>query len=539
MAKKDKNLRGKIFGAEETSAAAMGEELREHDELAVRMFHTPVLTTRERLIPAFSSMGRKLADMLDGNYRKLYIYSILRMDMKYMVLIESLISIYDVLNNPLMGIAYDKTRTRWGKSRPYILFAPIFYFACIAMLFFARFFFNNDDPHDMNKVLYVFVMLFIKETFSTIYSIPQGNFVALMSPNPQDRMSVGLWQTYFQKWGGDFIAGLILPIIELGRLGVLSVSPASVFAAIGIITSVIGAGSNVMMAINCRERVIIQPRPAPVSKTLFYVLKNKYLLRQVVAEFFISWWNDGGYQWDVVTQTEIFGGSFRGGLFAYLPRQVMQLVSLSLVERFKRMFKGEYRKTVLFMRVWDVALDILNAFIGSRKFSIKRVWVVSSIFALFDGLVVSNDAPSIVLEQEIGREIQDYTEYMTGERPDGTVTLLTDLIKKVTTPLNAMMTLAVFRWSGYNVSIGGNLSKNWSQQTVRDNYKMYARVYMLYNAGSFLPRIVKMIPLLFYDLYGKKKEEMYIELNERRALLAKTEQRINEIGKIAERETEV
>jgi Na+/melibiose symporter-like transporter len=331
---------------------------------------------------------------------------------------------------------------------------------------------------------------------------------------------------------------MIMPLLDLSRRG-LPINPAMIFAGLGVFTAILGAGSNLMVAIGCRERVLIQPKPAPVSKSIFYMLKNKYMMRKFVADFAVSWWSGGAYQWDVVTQMEIFGGPFQS-FWAYIPRQVMQFVSLSFVERFKKMFGGSYRKTAIFMRIWDFFFSTLGGIIGMQKVFMKRFWAVALIFGLFDGLCVSNDAPSTVLEGEIDREIKDYTEYMTGERPDGTIGLLTDLIKKVTAPLNAMMTLAVFRWSGYDQTQGSALSSKWTQNGVMENYGMYSRVFLLYMAGGFLPHLINTIPLLFYDLEGKKKETMYIALNERRALMAKTvgEEEIETISGMLAEDTE-
>jgi Na+/melibiose symporter-like transporter len=361
----------------------------------------------------------------------------------------------------------------------------------------------------------------------------------LMSPNPKDRMGVGLWQTYFRNWGGDFIAGMIMPLLDLSRRGFSSINPSMIFAGFGIFTAFLGSGSSLLMAVGCQERVLIQPKPAPISKSIFYILKNKYMLRKFLADFSISWWNGSGYNWDVVTQMEIFGGVFRA-FYAYLPRQVMQIVSLSFIERFKTMFGGSYRKTVIFMRLWDFLASTLGGVIGSRKMFMKHFWAVSLIFALFDGINCANNAPSTVLENEIDREIKDYTEYMTGERPDGTIGLLTGLISKVTAPLNTLFTLFVLRWSGYDQTQGEGLTANWSQAGVMENYTMYSRVFLLYMAGSFLPQLVQTIPLFFYDLEGKKKEDMYIALNERRALMAKTasEEEIEALAEMLVEETE-
>ncbi|MDR2753145.1 MAG: MFS transporter, partial [Oscillospiraceae bacterium] len=436
MAKK--SFKEQVFGAEDNSAASIDrEKLSRFQRIAARMYHTPQLSAKEVLWPALAKGGRNLSDMVKDTYRVYFFVSVLRLDMVYVTLIAALIAVYDVLNNPLMGIVYDRTRTRWGKARPYVSLASVVYFGSTALLFCGRLFFDNDVTDDPGKILFVFVILFLQETFSTIFAIPFDNMPSLQSPNPKDRMSVGLWQTYAHKWCGDFIAAMILPLLNLSKEGWIPVSPGIIFAFMGFFSAALGISSSLAMGLGCRERILLQPKPAPVTKTIFYILKNKYALRQFLAGFLGGWWNKGGYSWDVVTQLEIFGGVVRGAP-AYIPRQVMQIVSLGFVERFKKMFHGRYAKTVVFMRMWDFIFGMTPAIIGLKTKTIGTWWKAVILFGVFDGIVVSNDAPSTVLENEIGREIGDYTEYMTGERPDGTGGLLTGFVGKLNEPLKAL-----------------------------------------------------------------------------------------------------
>ena len=515
-----KSVRETLFGAEENSAAKLDPEKRSRfQRIAARMYHTPQLSAREVAMPALARAGREIGEKINGNYRMYFFISVLRIDMVYVTIILSLISIYDVLNNPLMGIVYDRTRTRWGKARPFVALAPLLYFASTALLACGRLFFNNDVTDDPRKILFVFAVLFLQETFSTIYTIPNDNYLTLMSPCPQDRISVGLWQTYAYKWTGDFlVAGLLMPLLDLARSGILPISSGMVFAGFGIIAAVVGTSGSMLMAINCRERIILQPKPAAATKTVFYILKNKYAMRNFCADFVVNWWNKGGLNWDVITQLEIFGGVVRTVPW-YLPRQVMQFVSLSLIEPFKRMFGGSYRKTVIFMRLWDMILCSVPAILGLSPKIIGSWWKAGIAFAVFDGLCVSNDAPSNVLQGELDRQVGDYTEYITGERPDGTIGLLTGLIGKVTEPLKALWTILVLKWANYDPNIAAD--RPWSQALVRANSAMYSKVFLLYNIANILPDIIKMVPLFFYDLEGKKLEDMYIALNERRAMIAK------------------
>src|SRR5690625_335382 len=44
-------------------------------------------------------------------------------------------SFWDAINDPLMGMIADKTRTRWGKFRPYLIFAPIVLFVTTVLCY--------------------------------------------------------------------------------------------------------------------------------------------------------------------------------------------------------------------------------------------------------------------------------------------------------------------------------------------------------------------------------------------------------------------
>lgn len=125
------------------------------------------------------------------------------------------------------------------------------------------------------------------------------------------------------------------------------------------------------------------------------------------------------------------------------------------------------------------------------------------------------------------REINDYTEYLTGERPDGTMYLIVNYIKKLTQPLNTLMAIAVIKWTGYDTTLE-------STYRAQNSVNVYRKVFALYAAGGFLPDLINTIPLFFYDLDGQKKIDMYKALNERRALLAKENQ-----GRLSENMSEL
>ncbi len=514
----------KLFEAEQNSAAKIGQEkLKAHKRLAAEMFNTPVLTVKEMAFPAVAELATKLFSAL-GAYRTLYFVSVLKIDMVYVTAILTLIGIYDVLNDPLMGIVYDRTRTRWGKARPYLLFTPVPYFLSTAILYSGALFFTSDATDDPKKIIFLFVTLFVQETFSTIFGLPRNNMTTLMTPNPKDRITMGVVQSYAGQFGANIVFTIFMPLQDLNRWGITNISMPTIFAVLGCFCAIMGIAGNMSMAVGCRERIILQPKPAPVTKTMFYILKNKYAMRNFIAAFSTSWWSGGGFSWDVVTQLEIFGGAFKSFLF-YMPFNIINPISLAFIPKFQKLFKHNNRNALITLNYWDMLTGLFKWLAG--RFFIDKSWIVGSIFALGYGLDAINNAPAEIFTAEIGREINDYTEYVTGERPDGTIGLLTNLIRNVTAPLNALMTIAVFKWSGYDPTIP---MTPWAQ----GSKVVYRKVLFLYCAFEVLPRIVGTIPYFFYDLVGEKREKMYVDLNARRALIAKEKELPEELSAVIE-----
>ncbi len=509
MASENKNIFNTIFEAESESAASLDKgSLSKYSDIAVKAFHTRVLDGKELAIPGIAEFATKILAGVEV-YQTLYFVNVLRINMLYVTAIKALISIYDVLNDPLMGIVYDRTRTRYGKARPYIFLGALPYFFSTAFLYTGAVFLKNPSGDDPKKIMFVFILLFLKETFATIYNLPKGNLLMLMTANPKDRITVGLLNTYLGEAGATIVYAIFLPLMEMNNKGVINLPMSSLFAILAWFSAIIGIVCNAMAAIYCKERVLLQTKPAPIEKTVLYVLKNKYMLRNFVANFATSWWSNGGYSWDVVSQQEIFGGTFYTVL-AYFPYNAIDIISVSFIPKFAKLFKNNNRNELIVLRLWDIVcvcgMWLAIPFIDKR-------WVTIGIYALFYALTGINNGPANVVEGEIGREINDYTEYVTGERPDGSISILTNLITRLTAPLNAMFTIFLFKWSGYDTTLP---MLPWSQ----GNKVVYQKVWFLFNGINILPRVIKVIPYFFYDLVGEKREQMYIELNERRALLA-------------------
>ncbi len=510
MATEKQDFVRQMFDAEACSAKKLSDsKLSKYKTLAAEMFNTRVLSPKEMLYPALASFAGNIVGGI-GTYQTLYFVSVLKVDMLYVAAIRALISIYDALNDPLMGMIYDKTRTRWGKARPYMIFTPIPYYLSTALLYCGGLFFNNSDTADPKKIIFLFVTLFIQETFSTIYNIPRNNIASLMTPNPKDRITLGVLSQYANDFGAGIVYVLFMPIQDLNRWGATNISMQSLFAFLGVFAAIFGSASNMALAFGTRERILLQQKPAPITKSLFYILKNKYAMRNFATSFLTSWYGTGGYNWELVTQLEIIGGAIKSGL-VYFPNIVVRNLGIALVPKFMKLFKGNIRNGVLAFRIIDIVRAFAQFFFGNMW--IDKPLLFSLQFAFLWALNGVDDAPAMIFEAEMGREINDYTEYVTGERPDGTFDLIKNLVTKFTSPLSALFTVAVFKWTGYDTT-------KPMTYFAQGNINVYKKLYFLYIFGWSIPAFINIIPVFFYDLTGAKREEMYMRLNARRALIA-------------------
>ncbi|MDR1734916.1 MAG: MFS transporter [Oscillospiraceae bacterium] len=512
MAEQEPGVIKKLFTAEDNSAAKIDKEkLDRHAALATRVFHTPVLTLKEMMFPAVSDFANRFISAVNS-YQKTYLVMVFRLDMVYVAGISALISIWDVLNDPLMGIVYDRTRTRYGKARPYLLATPIPYYVSLALTYLGAIFFNNANTSDPRKVLYLFIVMFLQETFATIYNLPKGNLPILMTPHPNDRIVMGLIKNYADFIGGQIMYATFIPFMDLNNHGIINIPMSYFFAFMAVFAATIAIVGNIGLALGTRERIMLQPKPVHFTKSMFYILKNKYALRNFIASFAVSWFEKGGYDWDVVRQMDLFGGWIGTTITEGIPTMTGEFASAALVPLTMKIFGGNKRNGQIFFFSLDfvraLAQYLLGAAVINKRLLFCIVWGVLKLVNSMD------NAPSRVIGDELNREIADYTEYVTGERPDGTAGILTGFITRLTAPLKAIFTVAVFKWTGYNASLGMGSYR-------QGNFTVYKRLYFLETFSSCLPGLVSILPWFFYDLVGEKREAMYVALNERRALLTK------------------
>ena len=104
--------------------------------------------------------------------------------------------IWDAVSDPMMGIICDRTKTRWGKYRPYLLFFALPFAVCGILLF--------TTPEN-GKTLWAYITYICMMTVYTGINVPYGSLLNVMTADSDEKSVLSSYRMFF-AYGGSFIA---------------------------------------------------------------------------------------------------------------------------------------------------------------------------------------------------------------------------------------------------------------------------------------------------------------------------------------------
>ena len=408
--------------------------------------------------------------------------------------------LYDAISDPVMGLIADRTDTRWGKYRPWLLWMAV-PFALVGIF---SFYVPGGDY--LFKHVYAYVMYILMMTVYTAVNVPYGAMLGVVSEDSREKSVFSSFRMFF-AYGGSFIAMGVFWFFEKNIFGtvndagrtVRSVGDADPLQWTGVVAVV--AVLCALLFIACflltRERVKLrQAEKTPVGKDLKALLGNGpwWLLLGAAIGQLLSLSIRGGaaaYYFAYILDTDIF---LTCAVFLTLG-EIGQMAGVAFaVPVSERLGK---RETFIAMLAVAAVLSCAIGFLPAGGSGLWGLVVLQLLISLAFGVA----SP---LVWSMFADVADYSELKNGSQSTGLIFSSSSMAQKFGGAIGGFLLLAALGLSGYDKDLSVQLPH--TLDTIR------ALMSYIPAAGAGLG----IVCLLFYPLTTSRMQDIQARLQSRR-----------------------
>jgi GPH family glycoside/pentoside/hexuronide:cation symporter len=336
---------------------------------------------------------------------------------------------WDYINDPIFGHISDRTRTRWGRRRPFLLFGGLPFALAFAMLWWRP----PWESHFLLAAYYALAYMVFDATATFIY-MPYFALTPELTSDYDERTSLTTYRMLF-----SILGSLLAFTVPLTIIGSFHPESAGRVWTMGLVFGVASALPFLLVFFGTRERPVFMQQEKPsLRQSLQAAMKNRpfvfglivFLLTWVTVEilqatllFFVKYVVQREAQNDLVMAT-----IFVTAVFA-LP--VWEFVSRRWSKRWA------YTAGIAFWAVVQIGMITLGPTTGLT--TILVMCVLAGI-----GVSAAHVLPWAIIPDAI-----EWGEWKTGERHEGMFYSLVTLIRKATTSLAVPAVGLVLQFTGY------------------------------------------------------------------------------------------
>lgn len=433
--------------------------------------------------------------------------------------------IFDALNDPVMGIIVDKTQTKYGKFRPYLLWSPFLIAVATTLLFW-----NAGINSAAGKVAYCAVTYILWGVCFTIQDIPFWGLSSAISPDENERtkfISVARLGSTF----GGIIPTLLVPMLTD------SMDQSKAYLLAGLLIGFIGSGLSLLAFFGTKEKLILHTEPKSVKEIFGGFIKNKYLMlligscllastvmmAQTASPYVAKYLFD--YQ-KVVSESGVVSYKllYADGTQSFLTKGLILTVlsvmigvgmvpAMLLLPILKKKF--DFKIIYIFSMLFGAAVNVILYFVGFDKLG------KASIFVLFFFLILVGIPLGIynVITYNMVADATDYMEWKSGQRIEGISFAAQTLISKASAGVASLITgfvvdasnIEKFTTDGFWVT-PETVSEGLSVPTAENVADVRGWIFIMITLIPAAGMLLTCIPMAFYDYSGKKKQKIKTEL---------------------------
>ena len=275
------------------------------------------LTLKEKISYGLGAVGKDMVYMLSASYILYYYQDVLGVSAIAMGVILLAARIFDAFNDPIMGIVVAKTRTRWGKFRPWLMIGTI----TNAIILFAMF---AAPPALDGKglVAYAAVTYILWGVTYTMMDIPYWSMIPAFTSTGKEREGLSTLARSCAGAGSAIITVItMMAVYKLGRD-----DEKTGFMWFSLIIAILFILFISITCFNVKEKSTVDMEAASVSQMFSALVKNDQAMTAVIAIVLINCsvyitsnlviyffkYDFGGTKWfESYTYFNIFGGGIQ------------------------------------------------------------------------------------------------------------------------------------------------------------------------------------------------------------------------------------
>ena len=228
------------------------------------------ITSKEKYSFGLGAIGKDAVYNIVAVYFMFYLTDVLGISVGFIGGLFFVARIWDAVNDPIMGLVVDNTRTKWGKFRPWILIGTIINSIILILLF--------TDCGLTGKSLYVYVsvMYILWGMTYTLMDVPYWSMLPNLTSDKKEREQISVIPRIFAALAGLAISSLGLKIVSVLGKG----NQKSGFLLFAIIVSVIFIVTISITVKNTREHNSSQANQekTTLKQMMLVLVKNDQLI---------------------------------------------------------------------------------------------------------------------------------------------------------------------------------------------------------------------------------------------------------------------
>lgn len=443
---------------------------------------TSGLSWREKISYGFADMGFNFFWMNIATFLMFFYTDVFGITAAAAGSMLFVIKFVNAFTDPLIGALADRTQTRFGKFRPYLVWASL-PLAAAGVLTYS----TPNLGHD-GKIIYAFCTYLFMMTCYTATNIPYNALSGVMSSNPQERTTINGLRFIFAFSGGTLVTAATPSLVEWLGQGDARLGWQLTMALWGTAAVVIF----LVTFRNTRERVLPPPAQKP---NVWQDLKDLAHNGPWMVLFFLAL---------TVMLTVTLRNSTAIYYFKYYVKQP------DLIGWFVPLYSGA-------AAVGASLTPLLTRFIDKRNLLMLLMGITGILSSLFYFIPSNQIAWMFVLQILIGlvlgpkspltfamyADTADYNEWRTGRRATGMTFAAATFSQKFGTALAAVLMGWVFTALGYVAN---------TDQTHKSQTGIVLLISIIPAAFAFMAAAVTML----YTLDNRRLRQIEAELAERK-----------------------